>query len=64
MELKKSVSNLTRITENVYIDETKIIGEGSFGKVFKGFHSGLEKVIAIKFIPAEVIKGREDQFLR
>ena len=57
--LSKTVSKMKKITEDVHMDLSSPQGKGSFGAVYKGYHSEKQQIIAIKFIHNKTMKNKE-----
>ena len=46
---------MKKITEDFYVDKTKVLGKGNFGVVFKGYHLSENRLIAVKFIDRKML---------
>lgn len=52
-------SKLIKITDDFYIIEDSLLGEGAFGQVHKGYWKSKNKIIAVKHIQVSEDYERE-----
>ena len=57
--LHNTPSKLIRINDNVLYNPEKVLGKGSNGVVYKGFHEEENCEIAVKFIPQSRLRKNE-----
>jgi predicted Ser/Thr protein kinase len=48
--LRFRMDGMAKLTEDFYVDKSKILGKGNFGVVFKGYHLSENRLIAVKFM--------------
>lgn len=51
---------MEKITEQFYVDRSKVLGKGNFGVVFKGYWMTENKIIAVKFMDKAMLKKFPD----
>ena len=44
-----------KVNDGFYINRTKLLGKGNFGKVYKGYSVHEHKIIAIKFMSKKLL---------
>lgn len=57
--LYKTPSGLIKINDHVLYNPEKVLGKGSNGVVYKGFHEEENCEIAVKFIPQNKLRKNE-----
>lgn len=51
---------MQKITDDFYVDKSKVLGKGNFGVVFKGYWVSENKIIAVKFMDRAMLKKFPD----
>ena len=51
---------MEKITDDFYVDKSKILGKGNFGVVYKGYWVVENKIIAVKFMDKHMLKKFPD----
>ncbi len=51
---------MEKITDDFYVDKSKVLGKGNFGVVFKGYWISENKIIAVKFMDRAMLKKFPD----
>ena len=48
------IRGMDKINSEVYVDSSKIIGQGNYSIYYKGYHVPTNQTIAVKFVPMKI----------